>query len=1173
MNAAKLTESQQDAPSRPWLIRVALKTTQPTSADHKSWLNEPSSYYKGAMPVFAGIGGTDVKPNWTSTTSPVTTEAWQSKFENKQRPWHFSSPSSIVKRIFEDERAAVIKLALRREVESAYCTMSLHVLDLDSPMTVEQKARISSWIHKTQPTLAQLFAEFPGFEKQFKFGQQLVSSALQRGATDAFLISTGCKGFRVCVTAPELYCKASTAEIKGIDNIKKAFSPTLCEYFGVTPAQLDESLDWSIWGDNKGVRSNLHPHAATQLHPLVLSHGGLYGSIKRDPTTHARIQKVWESILQNIPEDEQKDWSKTVLAVPTTKPAVANKKAKATVQVSKTDNVHVQAMDEPLFFEENGNAEKRENLQNIENDKFEDITKYLQVQGWAAQQSSLLRAKPGSRYVTVKLMGSGAGAKNPFVCPTQGRPHRSNNGTITFDRSMALVQFGCMDGDCAEERTAPEWMAMSSQSPGASQLIKLLVAGGLKNHFDLAELLASDLKQVMVFDTVALGWRVCDLSRGTWKLVSTDFEALMRLRQVLKKHIQQAIEMCDEVASKLPFGSEARKQVPCVVLRNHLQLSGAVNVLTNIANAAKSFLSVGRSEWEKYFRGYLPVANCLLHLDASSGATTALPYEPRYFIRQEYQASVKWEGHTRNFQRSATAAQSSGSSIQAAKAWLLVCNRWKRDKTIELPDAAKQIILQNLIASDVVLARKFAASRMEATLKEWWTDEERLSWLEMTAYGLSRSAFAEVFYAIEGRPGSAKSTYATWMQQVYGPNNILIQNCNLISSVSSATKHDNDGSGHSSNIMALFDKAMVFFEEPAENSYFRQSLVKSLSGSSQSGRAAHAKQIESVVRLFLMIVIGNFVPKPEDPTDESLKSRTRWITTTNVFVRSAEHKQSLEAQLTPEQLKSTVWINADKVKLESVLTDPLCQSYMLALIAAAWKRLVHDQRRQFTTTQIAKRRLDDYFQSSRHNQNTGVAFFDQQLCIQSNTHIPKNALFQMYEDWFASQQDAQGFAVNQKLSKLKFLETIKTTVGQIHSVKECERKTWVEDQGVYINKRSVRCFQGIGFKNDPLADFLNDKRYISFDANEDADSLVKDRDLKAAFAEYLKSNERENDFPTIELIVQAYYRICDPLLNSSISIRKEEDGLALLGVRLLGPTINAASVAAKSEVCQINEAL
>lgn len=1157
----ELSEKENSVSSH-WLVRVALKRAHIIATDRNAWVADPKLYYKGAIPTFIGFGGRVNEPDWTKETPPETTAAWKARFEAGHLSWHFSSSSTLVSRVFEDERAAVVKLALRRRVDSAYCTMSLHVLDLDAEMSEVQKGTIASWMKASNPTLKDLFAEAPGFQRQFELAHRLVAAAIQRGAVDAFVISTGCKGFRVCVDAPELFVKVRVSDITGSRNsIKLMFLPVLAKYFGVSARELEASLDWSIWGDNLGVRSNLHAHGGTTLHPLVVIDGldgcieSQYGCAKRDAGTHKRLTGFWTSVLGSVPEDPEKDY---LIAHPMSAAGRRRIVAKGPAQqnIAKASEAG-KNMDEADEADEaiaaNGKATKKGGKGgkgkecSCHHDEFEDIALYLASKGWAAQRSSFSKSTPGARFVSVRLTSNGATL--PFVCPTIGRAHLRNNGLLRFDRSMGMVRFGCLDEDCeAERKTRAEskWVAMHDGSPGAAPLITQLVESGLKNHFDVARLIAPEVRKKLAYDTVQERWRLYD--QGTWRVADLMSQALLCVRDVLWRLIGAAVELCERFASGLPKGSLARRFVPVKLLKDLAQFSGAVSTLNNITTGCQPHVTVGRAKWETHFRGYLPVANCLLHFDAKNGRVSALPYEPQQYVRQEYQAPVRWEGFLGAFQSPDNVVT---AQLKAAKTWLLVCNRWIREGIRAVPSAARETIAQHVISGDRKLSLKFGGLRLDATLGQWWTKEERLSWTEMIAYGLSRSAFAEVFYAIEGQPGSAKSSVATWLQQLFGPNNVLIQDCKLISSLGDAVQMDDDGSGHASNRMALLDKAMVFFEEPAPHSFFRQALVKNLSGSSQSGRAAHSKQIESFERSFLMVVIGNMVPKPEDPTDGALRSRMKWITPTKVFVRSQEHRRALEAQLTPEQLATTIWIEADKVKLESVLRDPVCQSAMLAVIADAWKRLVCNQRRQFTTSEVAQRRLDAYFQASRQDQDTALAFFDQRMCVQSNTHVPKAALFRMYEDWFTSEQDAQGFEKGQKLPIRKFLQTIKQATNHVHTVKECERKTWIDSP--IAQKRSVRCFVGMGFKNDLLTDFLQDNAWVAKDP--DGEVPIKSEAFESAFKRYCDAEGKQFSGPTGEqLIAQAYYRLCDSAVEGTVSIQKiigAKQEVAIVGVRLM----------------------
>ncbi len=647
------TTTDEEKKNFAWLVRVALKERAATPNDRHAWLTEPNKYYAGAMPVFLSVGGdTTVTCDTTADAYPPTasmTNAWNARFEPTLPKWHLSAPSSFVCRILEDERAAVVKLALRRRIDSAYCTMSLHVLDLDSDMDKGCKKTIAQWMRTNKPTLDTVFVAAPGFETQFRFAHKLVDAAMRRGATDAFVISTGCKGYRVCVCAPELYVKVPVVDINGVADkqgaIKAAFMPTLTSYFGVSPQELDAALDWSVYGDNLGVRSNLHAHGATQLHPLVLVDGRhikpideyrsmAYGAVTRDAASHQRIRDLWTYVVGRIPEDAAKDYqigsakSKTRAVVSVAKKAVVKVAPPSPppndeCQFDREDSNDADDTHDELHRAPTTRPTKRGNDDVCGADKFDDIVQYLADKGWAAQPSTLTKAEQGARYVTVTL--SKHKSTRPYMCPTRGNEHTHNNGVIRFDRSLGSVARSCYNEECEKARGVQRWEPMSNSSPGAHPLLALLLAGGLRNHFDIADLLADDTRDNLAYDTVHNSWRVYDQAKGTWRLVNSNAEALQRLRTIMRQRIDALVNVCGAHARRLPVGSRARKDVPTEQMQAYLQSSGSVTFLNYIATGCQSYLAVGRKQFERYFGGYLPTANYLLHFNVQKQRVEPLP--------------------------------------------------------------------------------------------------------------------------------------------------------------------------------------------------------------------------------------------------------------------------------------------------------------------------------------------------------------------------------------------------------------------------------------------------------------------------------------------------------------------------------------------------------------------
>lgn len=182
---------------------------------------------------------------------------------------NYPNAEMFVNQVLMDPCSVVFRTRRARAVNSKYIYLSLHSVDLDvEELDKNQKEGIREMLSgPREVNLGDIIQAFPPFCKCFDEAMDLRDAAKGRGK-NVHVISTGFKGFRLLLdpTDETLHLAVERTKVKGsAGNVKSLVTPVLLSFFGV--AQLPECIDFSIWGENKGVRSNLHPHAATGLWP------------------------------------------------------------------------------------------------------------------------------------------------------------------------------------------------------------------------------------------------------------------------------------------------------------------------------------------------------------------------------------------------------------------------------------------------------------------------------------------------------------------------------------------------------------------------------------------------------------------------------------------------------------------------------------------------------------------------------------------------------------------------------------------------------------------------------------------------------------------------------------------------------------------------------------------
>lgn len=392
----------------------------------------------------------------------------------KTQTMQITSADDFVQKCLLDPRAVVLKTAFRQRSDTAsMVALSLHAIDCDAE-NLDKVALRDRLRRQPNITLAELFQEFPALSECCRQAHALCEGARARGK-QAVIISTGFKGFRVIVSNadPELYLIVPAASIKGSATaVKDAVQPRLKEFFG----ELPPCIDYSVWGENKGVRTNLHSHPVTGLYPLIISDDNLpYGSTSRDAKTHSVLLSFWTACVTNV----------SLLDIPNDAPSASPARSKR----------------------------KRGTGNDVEENIVQTI---LAERGWVAQNNSIQPIGNSRRKVSVIMDKS---KSTPYTCNIAGRVHANNTFRAVLDlSSRTILSVHCMDQDC-----------QSSNTPFLDLLKK---AGSLTNHAVIAQGIAAEIRKQLVFDGKA--WRSYRAETGCWhqcETRATPIDAVFELLQ------------------------------------------------------------------------------------------------------------------------------------------------------------------------------------------------------------------------------------------------------------------------------------------------------------------------------------------------------------------------------------------------------------------------------------------------------------------------------------------------------------------------------------------------------------------------------------------------------------------------------------------------------------------
>ncbi len=597
---------------------------------------------------------------------------------------------------------------------------------------------------------------------------------------------------------------------------------------------------------------------------------------------------------------------------------------------------------------------------------------------------------------------------------------------------------------------------LSGPNVSQASLAHLIEKSGVKNHADLALYIAPEAKQVVAFD-IEGDARVFQSQLGTWLKQSKPMGAYQALRRTLVNHIDSIIANTRSRSRMWPTGkspvkSAAEKWIRS--LQRAIQDTGKTLWMQHFGAQFTSLLLVRKEVWESHFKGFLPLRNALVEFktDASEEPIVVHQYSWHQYVRSEYQCDVIWR-----------------------------------------PEARSELLV--------------------SAMAQWWTTDQVLPWLQAVAYALSRSACMEKFFVIQALPSTAKSTFFSLLKCIFGDSNVFIHpRTELITQKAGARTFNNGGQGHDSACISMYDKAIVQFNEPDQGSLFRQGLLKKLSGDDQAGRRAYSANTQSYNRCFTMFILCNAAPLPEDPGDDALRRRMNFLTSNRVFYGSEEKKQKLLSMMSDAEVKSTALIPADPGVIKRLKEDGDAHSYLVLLLACAWKILIQEQQKTFLESPQAAQLRKDYWSAAVPDEDMVSRFLEDSVELTSSpmAHIPHATLFRVYCAWFNKQLEQRGPFMQEDTCVTTQKAFIKRVLAHFEYAKPAPRsmqRSAPSRPGLNTHQtqwtKKVRGLIHLRFTQSPLVLFNSWERVELFQWHLIVQRLGLSNDHKLAVARYL----------------------------------------------------------------------
>lgn len=939
--------------------------------------------------------------------------------------------------------AVVLKNNLMKSLDSEYVCLASMAWDVDVDFAgdKERKEAAMDFI-RSEMTLQEIFDEFPEYEDIW-FTR--VVPLCQ--ATDAFkplVFSTGSKGFRICVRDPRLYyCLHRNSELPGCG--RKIILPEITALYGVDVCHM---LDASIWGKNTGVRTNLYIHPVTGMWSRVLDPNGsldqMYAGREQDAWSHQSILEFWCWMYDNLPEDlGTKPTIKVALTQP---PPPRNVLSDSDISVTVGTQCPLQQLDMPVVVFERQNASlgimpSAPNVTtgvnvaivpvvapiSVDSNKASILTmcvrKALQNAGIPPlQHGNIKRLLDGKRFVNLNLDNK-RGA-TPYVCPRAGQIHSSNNGYITLDLLLGRLTRKCLHPQCrAQDHLLwrdEELRIFDYHTDLFYVVAKVRSHGKVICNVNDIRMMDASIHQTVSSSTVletdmsgGYNTRRYDEATGTWRKFSKVFVLAENYARVLQRNIDALSEEFKKTGLLFSPKSQMGRMLSSAACNFRLQAERVVK--STFVRQAIPFLEsmylVEDEVWARFIKGYIPVANGVLHFCTRSGNVLLESYTPELYIRQECQVDLTY--------------------------------------TPVIPDNSDCQLLEDLLNS-------------------WWDEETRAQFLKATVYSLSRTACCNVFFVLYGLPGTAKSSFIQLLKWWFGKRNVILKDAPLSCKSKKAREIMKDQNAHCTDILDMAEHAIAVCKEVSNAMEWRDKFIEGYCGDDLSGRTAHSSVVVDRPRSSTLWTMANSLPSlPKCSDTTAFFSRMVILHASHIFLRNRAHREDLESRMSCEELGTVSWIYADAAVLQKVMLLRSCADIFLTLLTRAWKEFVVVDRKRFQHTKSAQVILDNY----RVNRtNDSVLAFMKACLVKSSKHFirPKD-LYQCYLLWYAEEEEING-PPGKMVTGQNNLSTKILTYGDDWQITNCRAThavvalPWANGPKDIVEARQLRYFSGITFR-------------------------------------------------------------------------------------------------------------
>lgn len=785
------------------------------------------------------------------------------------------------------------------------------IWDIDVDLSHDRKL-LAKYFIEEGPTMGALFEKFPEYQTLWESSVLPLAEALALSTDDGkpvemILLSTGFKGFRALIKDARLFLRVPLCEESNAG--KNCVVPTLSDKLKI---EVEGKIDDGIWGCNKGVRTNLHPHPVTGMWPRVFD---LSAPIDDQPyvysqchqTSTKQIRRFWGWFFYNLPADLG---TEGIVTIPSRK-RKRNAKTSTPVFTGAQPSKPVSTTSSSTTAPQRPSEQSPSSVSNLEIIKGL-LSQALQRENLPPPQS-LDHIKAGQRTVTFSF--DNARATKEYLCPRTNKVHGSNNGFATVDLLHGTIVLKCLHPDCKiwsdiQDHKTEKIDIFDFHIPLWRVVVNLVPSGKVILKFDnfrlLNQIMAPLLKPYIVLEPVGntVRTREYQAETGSWKKYPRKGRLAQRYE---KQYVTMLTTLLMQMQDWLICFEDESSMFNCLGYIIEKVACGIVKLQGKFMNYIKPHLDdifiVDPDVWNAYKRGHLPVANYLLHFNQRTGGVDALIYKPTHYIKSECQIDILYD-----------------------------------------PQAQASAVLSQL-------------------LQQWWPDAVTCrSFLIATAYALSRTACKEVVFVVVGPTGSAKSSYNNLLKAWFGKTHIWPVSSNFACTTKGQVQHQDNMNSHNTNELDAAERAMVVVNECSGSMVWKTDFLKRFTGDDSSGRRANASECEEQPRLCTPFVVVNSIPVlPKKATDTAaIFRRIKILRPTSVFYADVIEKRKLMARMSSVDIANSVWTKADASVVQGVMDDPLAKIQFLNLVCEAWRAFVVEDKKELQMTPEAQAIYDAY---------------------------------------------------------------------------------------------------------------------------------------------------------------------------------------------------------------------